>query len=173
MESSPESSYLVCYRCGLTVIQESTAAEVSACEDCGREGAKVNMVSMSADPAPPAGRLRRGQRGVTMQHDSDVFASPDPTRLNGRRKKEANTTWLVEFRGAQLSESDRHSLAVRHIAILSPALAAIKRPLDQPLDPRHQSAWVEAPTRGHAVATVVKALSRIGGYDVVTASRAR
>ena len=86
---------------------------------------------------------------------------------------EANATWLVDFWGAKLSETDKQVLATRQVAVLSPTLAAIKRPLGQPPDPRHQSAWVEAATRGHAVARVVNALSRVGGYAVVTASRAR
>jgi hypothetical protein len=86
---------------------------------------------------------------------------------------EADTSWLVDFWGAKLSESDRQVLAARNIAVLSPGLAAINRPLGQPLDPRHQSAWVEASTRGHAVTSVVQALSRIGGYAVLAASRSR
>jgi hypothetical protein len=86
---------------------------------------------------------------------------------------EANTAWLVDFWGAVLSESDKRSLATRHIAVLSPGLAALGRVLGQPLNPRHQSAWVEAPTRGHAVAMVVSALSVIGAYSAFTASRAR
>ena len=86
---------------------------------------------------------------------------------------EPNTAWLVEFWGAELSESDKRSLAARQIAVLSPGLAAIHRPLGQPLNPRHQSAWVEAPTRGHAVSMVVLALSVIGVYSAFSASRAQ
>ena len=112
-----------------------------------------------------------------MQHDSDVFAGPDPAPLNGRRREaawmEENSTWLVDFWGAKLSESDRQGLASRHIAVLSPGLAAINRPLGEALDPSHQSAWVEAPTRGHAVAKVASALRDIGAYRAYTASRAR
>ena len=86
---------------------------------------------------------------------------------------DASTAWLVEFWGSELSESNKHSLATRQIAVLSPGLAAIHRPLGQPLNPRHQSAWVEAPTRGHAVAMVVSALSVIGAYSAFSASRAQ
>jgi hypothetical protein len=86
---------------------------------------------------------------------------------------DANTTWLVDFWGAKLSELDKHGLAMRRIAVLSPGVAALSRPLGQPLNPRHQSASVEARTRGHAVAMVVAALSAIGVYTAFTASRAR
>jgi hypothetical protein len=93
-------------------------------------------------------------------------------RRTGRRM-EANTAWLVDFWGAKLSESDKQLLATRHIAVLSPGLAAINRPLGRPLNPRHQSAWVEARTRGHAVAMVASALSAVGVYTIYTVSRTR
>jgi hypothetical protein len=86
---------------------------------------------------------------------------------------ETNATWLVAFWGAKLSESDKRSLASRHIAVLTPGLVAISRPLGKPLNPRHQSAWVVARTRGHAVAMVRSALSAIGVYTAFSASRAR
>jgi hypothetical protein len=112
-----------------------------------------------------------------LKHDSDVFAGPGSTRPKRARRKvariEANPAWLVDFWGAVLSEPDKRRLATRHIAVLSPGVAALGRALGQPLNPRHQSAWVEAPTRGHAVAMVVSALSVIGAYKAFTASRAR
>jgi hypothetical protein len=86
---------------------------------------------------------------------------------------EGKTAWLVDFWGSVLSESDKRSLATRRIAVLSPGVAALGRALGEPLNPRHQSAWVEARTRGHAVAVVVSALSVIGAYSAFTASRAR
>jgi len=100
-----------------------------------------------------------------------------PNSRNRARKEvppmEANATWLVEFAGAKLSGSDKRSLASRHIAVLTPGLAAISQPLGEPSSPRNQCAWVVAPTRGHAVAMVDSALSAIGAYTAFSASRAR
>ena len=82
------------------------------------------------------------------------------------------STWLVDFWGAKLGESAKRALSTDGIAVLSPAVAALSRGTGEPLNPRHQSAWIEAQTGTDAVAAVVEALSPLGDYAVVAVSQA-